>query len=66
MEVWPIIADVLRTAPTPNVRVGTAADLLVAWRAFGGSRLDRDGDGKIDHAGRRDHGRCLAAVRASR
>jgi acyl-homoserine lactone acylase PvdQ len=51
MEVWPIIADVLRTAPTPNVRVGTAADLLVAWRAFGGSRLDRDGDGKIDHAG---------------
>jgi acyl-homoserine lactone acylase PvdQ len=51
MEVWPIIADVLRTAPTPNVRVGTAADLLVAWRAFDGSRLDRDRDGKIDHPG---------------
>jgi acyl-homoserine lactone acylase PvdQ len=51
MEVWPIIADVLRTAPTPNLRVGTAADLLVAWRAFGGSRLDRDRDGKIDHPG---------------
>jgi hypothetical protein len=51
MEVWPIIADVLRTAPTPNVRVGTAADVLVAWRASGGSRLDRDRDGKIDHPG---------------
>jgi acyl-homoserine lactone acylase PvdQ len=50
-EVWPAIVDVLKTAPAPNVRVGTAADLLVAWRAFGGSRLDRDRDGKIDHPG---------------
>ena len=51
MEVWPIIADVLRTGPTPNVRVGTAADMLVAWRAMGGSRLDGDRDGRIDQAG---------------
>jgi acyl-homoserine lactone acylase PvdQ len=51
MEVWPVIADVLRTGPTPNVRVGTAADMLVAWQAAGGSRLDRDLDGKIDHPG---------------
>jgi acyl-homoserine lactone acylase PvdQ len=50
-EVWAIIADVLRTGPTLNVRVGTAADLLVSWRAFGGSRLDRDRDGQIDHPG---------------
>ena len=63
MEVWPIIADVLRTAPTPNVRVGTAADLLVAWRAFGGSRLDTR-RGRKDRSRRgRDHGCRLAAVR---
>jgi hypothetical protein len=28
-----------------------AADLVTAWSAAGGSRLDRDGDGKIDDPG---------------
>jgi acyl-homoserine lactone acylase PvdQ len=51
MEVWPAISEVLRSAPAPNVRVRTAADMLIAWRASGGSRLDRNLDGKIDHAG---------------
>jgi acyl-homoserine lactone acylase PvdQ len=51
MEVWPAISEVLRSAPAPNVRLRTAADMLIAWRASGGSRLDRDLDGKIDHAG---------------
>jgi acyl-homoserine lactone acylase PvdQ len=51
MQVWPVIAEVLKTAPIPNARVGTAADMLVSWRAFGGSRLDRNRDGKIDYAG---------------
>ena len=51
MEVWPAIADVLATAPAPSPLVRTAADLLTAWRAAGGSRLDRDLDGRIDHPG---------------
>ncbi len=51
LQVWPLIAEVLMTAPTPNLRVRTAADMLRAWGALGGSRLDRDLDGKIDHAG---------------
>ena len=51
LEVWPAIADVLATGPAPSLRERTAVDLLRAWRAAGGSRLDRDFDGKIDHAG---------------
>jgi acyl-homoserine lactone acylase PvdQ len=51
LEVWPVIADVLATGPAPSRRERTAVDLLIAWRAAGGSRLDRDLDGKIDHAG---------------
>jgi acyl-homoserine lactone acylase PvdQ len=51
IEVWPWIAQVLRSAPPPNVRAQTAADLVDAWRAAGGSRLDRDLDGKVDAPG---------------
>jgi len=51
MEVWPAIAAVLATGPAPSPRERTAADVVTAWRAAGGSRLDRDLDGKIDHAG---------------
>ena len=51
MEVWPLIAEVLRTGPAPSAQAQTAADLVTAWRAAGGSRLDRDLDGKIDHPG---------------
>ena len=51
LEVWPAVADVLATGPAPSLRERTAVDLLRAWRAAGGSRLDRDFDGRIDHAG---------------
>ena len=51
MEVWPVIADVLATAPAPNARAQQALDTVNAWRAAGGSRLDRDLDGKVDHPG---------------
>jgi acyl-homoserine lactone acylase PvdQ len=51
MEVWPVIADVLTTAPAPSPRLQQALDTVNAWRAAGGSRLDRDLDGKIDHPG---------------
>jgi hypothetical protein len=51
MEVWPAIADVLATGPAPGLLERTAADLLTSWRAAGGSRLDRDLDGRVDHPG---------------
>ena len=44
----PAIAGVLATGPAPSPREQTMLDLLLAWRAGGSSRLDRDGDGKMD------------------
>ena len=51
VEVWPAIRDVLRTGSAPSARAEAAAGLLDAWRTAGGSRIDRDLDGKIDDAG---------------
>jgi acyl-homoserine lactone acylase PvdQ len=45
------VQDVLETGPAPNSRDQQMLDLLKAWRAAGASRLDRDGDGKIDDPG---------------
>jgi acyl-homoserine lactone acylase PvdQ len=49
--VWPTIAKVLATGPAPDARSQQAADLVTAWANAGGSRLDKDGDGKIDAPG---------------
>lgn len=51
VEVWPVIKDVLASGPAPDALTQQAADLVSAWSASGGSRLDRDGDGKIDAPG---------------
>jgi hypothetical protein len=51
MEVWPSVRAVLRTGSAPSARAEAAAALLDAWRGRGGSRLDRDLDGKIDDPG---------------
>ncbi|HEX6712917.1 MAG TPA: penicillin acylase family protein [Thermoleophilaceae bacterium] len=51
VEVWPVIKDVLATGPAPDATTQQAADLVTAWSAAGGSRLDRDGDGRIDDPG---------------
>ena len=51
VEVWPVIKDVLATGPAPDALTQQAADLVSAWSANGGSRLDRDGDGKVDDPG---------------
>jgi acyl-homoserine lactone acylase PvdQ len=51
VRVLPSIASVLQTAPPPNARDGRLLDLLLAWRASGASRLDRDLDGKVDDPG---------------
>ncbi len=51
VEVWPVIAAVLRGGPPPDARSGHAAALVRAWVARGASRLDRDLDGRIDNPG---------------
>ena len=51
VRVWPVIRAVLQTGPAPSARAEAAAGLLDAWRASGSSRIDRDGDGKVDDPG---------------
>jgi acyl-homoserine lactone acylase PvdQ len=51
MRVLPAIAAVLQGSAAPSTRAQRMLDLLEAWRANGGSRLDRDLDGKIDDPG---------------
>jgi acyl-homoserine lactone acylase PvdQ len=50
-RVWPTIAAVLTTGPAPTIRAQRMADILDSWWQAGGSRLDRNGDGKIDDPG---------------
>jgi acyl-homoserine lactone acylase PvdQ len=51
--VWPTIEEILfKTAvPEPHERLTSMVGRLDTWRLAGGSRLDRDGDGKIDDPG---------------
>jgi acyl-homoserine lactone acylase PvdQ len=51
VQVWPLIAEVLAGGPAPDSLTQQAADLVSAWSAAEGSRLDRDLDGKIDDPG---------------
>jgi acyl-homoserine lactone acylase PvdQ len=51
VDTLPAISNVLATAAAPSARDQQLLDLLLAWRASGSSRLDRDLDGKIDAAG---------------
>jgi acyl-homoserine lactone acylase PvdQ len=51
IEIWPLISQVLATGPAPDATTQQAANLITAWVAAGGSRLDRDLDGKVDDPG---------------
>lgn len=52
VEVLPALSAVLKKGATaPTQRAQEALALLEAWRAKGSSRLDRDGDGKVDDPG---------------
>jgi acyl-homoserine lactone acylase PvdQ len=51
VQIWPVISQVLAGGPAPDARTQQAADLVSSWSAAGGSRLDRDLDGKIDDPG---------------
>ena len=47
----PLLRRLLKGSQAPSPMAQQMLDLLVQWRASGGSRLDRDGDGLIDHPG---------------
>ena len=51
MELWPVLREVLRRGQAPSPRATRLVELLDAWRAAGGSRLDREPDGRIDDPG---------------
>ena len=50
IEVWPTISAVLASGPI-SAHAAALRSTLDAWRQSGGSRLDRDLDGKIDDPG---------------
>jgi acyl-homoserine lactone acylase PvdQ len=51
IDTVPLLARLLDGSQPPNARDGQMLSLLKAWNAHGGSRLDRNGDGKIDDPG---------------
>ena len=51
VAVLPSVAAVLQTAPPPSALDAQLLKLLLAWRASGASRLDRNLDGKVDDPG---------------
>jgi acyl-homoserine lactone acylase PvdQ len=46
-----VLAEVLEGGPAPSPREAQMLQILKTWRQYGGSRLDRDLDGKIDDPG---------------
>jgi acyl-homoserine lactone acylase PvdQ len=51
IEFVPVLARLLKGDTAPSARASQMLAILQAWRAKGGSRLDRDLDGKIDDPG---------------
>jgi acyl-homoserine lactone acylase PvdQ len=51
IDTVPLLQQLLAGSAAPSPRAQQMLDLLVAWNKSGGSRLDRDGDGKIDAPG---------------
>jgi hypothetical protein len=49
--VWPDIETILTKTPAPNAQDAQVQQTIDAWVKAGGSRLDRDLDGKIDDPG---------------
>jgi acyl-homoserine lactone acylase PvdQ len=51
IDVVPALATALRGARAPSPRAAQMLSILQSWRTNGGSRLDRDLDGRIDAPG---------------
>ena len=50
VEIWPTISQLLATGPV-SAHAAALRGILETWQRNGGSRLDRDLDGKIDDPG---------------
>jgi acyl-homoserine lactone acylase PvdQ len=51
IDTVPLLVRLLQGSTPPNAQSGQMLMLLAAWNQHGGSRLDRDLDGKIDDPG---------------
>jgi acyl-homoserine lactone acylase PvdQ len=51
IDTVPLLRELLRRSQAPSQRTAQMLSLLIAWRQHGGSRLDVDLDGEIDHPG---------------
>jgi Penicillin amidase len=51
IDTVPLLSRLLQGTTPPNAQAAQMLQLLVAWHNNGGSRLDRDLDGKIDDPG---------------
>ncbi|MFN8162133.1 MAG: penicillin acylase family protein [Solirubrobacterales bacterium] len=51
IDTVPLLRRLLQGSAPPNAQAQQMLDLLAAWRSHGGSRLDKDLDGKIDDPG---------------
>jgi acyl-homoserine lactone acylase PvdQ len=51
IDTVPLLKRLLKGSAAPSDQAQQMLDLLVAWKRHGGSRLDRDLDGKIDDPG---------------
>ena len=51
IDTVPLLHKLLRGSAAPSAQAQQMLGLLVSWRANGGSRLDRNLDGLIDHPG---------------
>jgi acyl-homoserine lactone acylase PvdQ len=51
MTFVPLLSELLRGGTSPSPRATRMLELLEDWNRQGGSRLDRDLDGRIDHPG---------------
>jgi acyl-homoserine lactone acylase PvdQ len=51
IDTVPLLAKLLAGSKAPNKQAQRMLDVLIAWNKHGGSRLDRDLDGKIDDPG---------------
>jgi hypothetical protein len=49
--LMPVVAEVMKKVSAPNQRDAQMLQLLLDWRAKGGSVLDRNNDGKVDDPG---------------
>ncbi len=51
IDTVPLLKRLLKGSKAPSARAKQMLALMVQWRNAGGSRLDGDGDGLIDHPG---------------